>query len=44
MTTTSVPSKLSVPSELRNCVNVEVAFLGSQSLIVLMVSADIKQQ
>ena len=32
------------PSELRNCVKVEAAVLGSPSLIILMVSADVKQQ
>ena len=31
-------------SELRSCVKVEVAVLGSPSLIVLMVSVDVKQQ
>ena len=31
-------------SELRSCVKVEVAVLGSPSLIVLMVSVDIKPQ
>ena len=31
-------------SELRSCVNVEVAVLGSPSLIILMVSVDVKQQ
>ena len=31
-------------SEPRRCVKVEVAVLGSPSLIVLMVSVDIKQQ
>ena len=30
-------------SELRSCVKVEVAVLGSGSLIVLMVSVDVKQ-
>ena len=30
-------------SELRSCVNVEEAVLGSPSLIVLMVSVDVKQ-
>ena len=30
-------------SELRDCVKVEVAVLGSPSLIVLMVSLDVKQ-
>ena len=30
-------------SELRTCVKVEVAVLGSQSLTVLMVSVDVKQ-
>ena len=30
-------------SELRSCVKVEVAFLGSPSLTVLMVSVDVKQ-
>ena len=30
-------------SELRNCAKVEVAVLGSLSLIVLMVSVDVKQ-
>ena len=32
------------PPELRGCVKVKVAVLGSPSLIVLMVSMDIKQQ
>ena len=32
------------PSELRSCVKVEVAVLGSPSLIILMVSVDVKQQ
>ena len=31
-------------SEVRHCVKVEVAVLGSLSLIVLMVSVDAKQQ
>ena len=31
-------------SELRSCVKVEVAVLGSSSLIVLMVSVDVTQQ
>ena len=30
-------------SELRSCVKVEVAVLGSPSLIVLVVSVDVKQ-
>ena len=30
-------------SELRSCVKVEVAVLGSLSLIVLMISVDVKQ-
>ena len=30
-------------SELRSCVKVKVAVLGSPSLIVLMVSVDVKQ-
>ena len=30
-------------SELRSCVEVEVAVLGSPSLIVLMASVDVKQ-
>ena len=30
-------------SELRSCVKVEVAVLGSPSLIVFMVSVDVKQ-
>ena len=30
-------------SELKSCVNVEVAVLSSPSLIVLMVSVDVKQ-
>ena len=30
-------------SELRSCVKVEAAVLGSPSLIVLMVSVDVKQ-
>ena len=30
-------------SELRSCVKVEVAVLGSPSLIILMVSVDVKQ-
>ena len=32
-----------LPAELGNCVKVEVAALGSQSLTVLMVSVDGKQ-
>ena len=32
-----------VLSEVRSCVKVEVAVLGSPSLIVLMVSVDVKQ-
>ena len=32
-----------VVSELRSCAKVEVAVLGSPSLIVLMVSVDVKQ-
>ena len=32
-----------VSSELRSCVKVEVAVLGSPSLMVLMVSVDVKQ-
>ena len=32
-----------ITSELRRCVKVEVAVLGSPSLIVLMVSVDVKQ-
>ena len=32
-----------VGPELRSCVKVEVAVLGSPSLIVLMVSVDVKQ-
>ena len=31
-------------SEFRSCVKVEVAILGSPSLISLMVSVDVKQQ
>ena len=31
-------------SELRSCVKVEVAVLGFPSLIVLMLSVDVKQQ
>ena len=31
------------PSELRRCVKVEVVVLGTPSLIVLMVSVDVKQ-
>ena len=31
-------------SEFRSCVKVEVAVLGSPSLISLMVSVDVKQQ
>ena len=31
-------------TELRSCVNVEVAVLGSPSLISLMVSVNVKQQ
>ena len=34
---------LNLASELRSCVNVEVAVLGSPSLIVLLVSVDVKQ-
>ena len=30
-------------SELRSCVKVEVAVLGSPTLIILMVSVDVKQ-
>ena len=38
------PSELVVRiSELRSCVNVEVAILGSPSITVLMVSVDVKQ-
>ena len=32
-----------IRAELRSCVKVEVAVLGSPSLIVLMVSVDVKQ-
>ena len=32
-----------VTAEPRSCVKVEVAFLGSPSLTVLMVSVDVKQ-
>ena len=32
-----------MPVELRSCVKVEVAVLGSPSLMVLMVSVDVKQ-
>ena len=32
-----------ISSELRSCVKVEVDVLGSPSLIVLMVSVDVKQ-
>ena len=35
--------ELAVISELRSCVKVEVAVLGSPSLIVIMVSVDIMQ-
>ena len=31
-------------TELRSCVKVEVAVVGSPSLIVLIVSVDVKQQ
>ena len=31
-------------SELRSCVKVEVAVLGSPTLIILMVSVDVKHQ
>ena len=31
-------------AELRSCVKVEVAFLGSSSLTVLMVFVDVKQR
>ena len=34
---------LNEQTELRSCVKVEVAVLGSTSLIVLMVSVDVKQ-
>ena len=40
---TLAPSPLPSPSELRSCVKVEVAVLGYPSLIVLMVSVDVKQ-
>ena len=36
-------SKYACRAELRSCVKVEVAVLGSPSLIVLMVSVDVKQ-
>ena len=36
------PNPIPPPSELRNCVKVEVAVLG-QSVIVRMVSVDVKQ-
>ena len=32
-----------VPAELRSCVKVEVAVLGSPSLIIFKVSVDVKQ-
>ena len=35
--------KMFSASELRSCVKVEVAVLGSLSLLVLMVSVDVKQ-
>ena len=34
---------LNEQTELRSCVKVEVAVLGSPSLVVLMVSVDVKQ-
>ena len=34
---------MKIESELRSCVKVEVAVLGSPSLIVLMVSVDVKR-
>ena len=40
---TAVGSGQKGDSELRSCVKVEVAVLGSPSLIVLMVSVDVKQ-
>ena len=36
--------QLAHPTELRSCVKVEVAVLGSPSLISLMVSEDVRQQ
>ena len=36
-------SRHTEPSDLRSCVKVEVTFLGSPSLIVLVVSVDVKQ-
>ena len=36
-------SSVVVNSELRSCVKVEVAVLGSPSIIVLMVSVGVKQ-
>ena len=42
-TPTSTRNQLEVQSELKNDVKVEVAVLGSPSLIVLMVSVDVKQ-
>ena len=36
-------SLMGLVSELRSCVNVEVDALGSLSLIVLMVSVDVKE-
>ena len=38
-----VCATLRITTELRSCVKVEVAVLGSLSLISLMVSVDIKQ-
>ena len=38
-----VKQQRNTASELRGCVKVEVADLGSPSLIVLMVSVDVKQ-
>ena len=37
------PLNLRRAADLRSCVKVEVAVLGSPSLIVLMVSVDVKQ-
>ena len=39
----SVDVELSLLTELRSCVKIEVAVLGSPSLTVLMVSVDVKQ-
>ena len=42
-TPTATRNQLGVQPELRSCVKVEVAVLGSRSLIIRMVSVDVKQ-